>query len=109
MISSNKAIEMMRRRTHREKSLLVDMEAFADCTWEEALTQRDAADAVRNVISSLPDKERIIISLNLIEEKTHKDIARMMRLPVNTISTIISRAKEKIRIKLYIAHQKEKT
>ena len=42
------------------------------------------------------EHERIIISLNLLEDRTHQDISNMLNMPINTVSTVIARTKQKV-------------
>ena len=100
MVASNKTVDFMRQKAHREQNLVVDMPVFKDNTFEQDLLSQDVVFAIKELINTLSDKERIIISLNLLEEKTHKEIADILKMPVNTISTIIARTKEKLKEKL---------
>ena len=100
MVASNKAVDFMRQKAHREHNLIVDTPVFKDNTFEQDLLSQDVIFAIKELINTLSDKERIIISLNLLEEKPHKEIADILNIPVNTISTIIARTKEKLKEKL---------
>lgn len=51
-------------------------------------------------IEGLNSREKIILKLNIVYEKTHREISEFMNLPVNTVSTIIARNKEALREKL---------
>ncbi len=48
-------------------------------------------------IENFPPREKIILKLNIIHGKTHKEIADFMNMPINTVSTIIARRKETLR------------
>lgn len=100
MVASNKTVDFMRKKAPWKQNLVVDNEIFKDYSFEEDLFNQDILSVITEVINTLSDKERIVISLNLLEEKTHEEIAGILRIPVNTISTIIARTKGKLRERL---------
>lgn len=55
---------------------------------------------LEKVTESFSAKEKIIVKSNMIYGKTHKEIARFMNMPVNTVSTVIARKKKLIRERL---------
>jgi RNA polymerase sigma-70 factor (ECF subfamily) len=97
MISSNKTSDYMRKKFTNREDLTIDFTTFGDDSFKESLLNREDFALVNTTIENLSNKEKIIISLNILEEKTHQEIAEIMRLSINTISTIISRTKEKIK------------
>ncbi len=97
MTASNKTVDHMRLKLSNKQDLVVDMPEFPDDTFTQDLLKRDALNVIKEAINTLSDKERIVISLNLLENRSHKDISQIVKIPINTISTIIVRAKEKIR------------
>jgi len=99
MVASNKTVDFMRQKVHRQQNLVVDI-PVKDNTFEQNLLSQDVVFVIKELINTLSDKERIIISLNLLEEKTHKEIADILGMPANTISTVIWRSKEKLKEKL---------
>ncbi|MBN2120346.1 MAG: sigma-70 family RNA polymerase sigma factor [Candidatus Omnitrophica bacterium] len=100
MVASNKTVDYMRDKEYRKQNLIVDIPEFKDYSFEQELLTRDKITVIKNIIDTLPDKEKIIICLNILEEKTHKEIAQIMGMPINTVSTIVARTKEKIKKKL---------
>lgn len=100
MIASNKTVDFMRGKFHLEQDWVFDAMREKDNVFKDNLQRRDMFAVTKEVIGALPDKERIVISLNLLEERTHKEIAEITGMPVNTVSTIISRTKEKLRKEL---------
>lgn len=48
-------------------------------------------------VEKFPPREKIVLKLNIIHGKTHKEIADFMNMPINTVSTIISRRKKFLR------------
>lgn len=55
---------------------------------------------VDSAIDSLKPKEKAAVKLNLLHGMKHRDIAEALKLPVNTVSTTIARAKEDLKEKL---------
>ncbi|MBU1113049.1 MAG: sigma-70 family RNA polymerase sigma factor [Candidatus Omnitrophica bacterium] len=96
-VASSRSIDFIRQKINCREDLVLDKIVFRNDTLEPDFFIRDSADLVKEIIDSLPDKERKIISLNLLEGKTHKEIAADLAIPLNTVSTIISRTKEKVK------------
>lgn len=99
VISSNAAIDFMRRRKKDiiiRKGLLEQAEEGAPSV-EEHLRKSDVRDAVFAVLSGLTEKERMVLELIYQCGKTHKEAACTLNVPVNTVSTIVRRAKGRIR------------
>ena len=97
VIASNKTVDFMRRKIKEDNKLVIEMPVLKDDKFEEELYKRDLLNVLGNIIDTLPAKEKIVISLNLIESRTHKEIAKITAMPVNTVSTIIARTKEKVK------------
>ena len=55
------------------------------------LIQDDFSLAVEKLIESLEPRERLILRLNLQHNKTHREIAKFMKIPINTVSSILRR------------------
>ncbi|MCK4912487.1 MAG: sigma-70 family RNA polymerase sigma factor [Candidatus Omnitrophica bacterium] len=100
VIASNKTVDFMRRRIKEDKRLVIEMSVLKDDKSEQELYKRDLLNLLGNIIDTLPAKEKIVIFLNLIEGRTHKEIAEITVMPVNTVSTIIVRAKVKVKKEL---------
>ncbi len=100
MIASNKTIDYIRKKISLKEELVIDFPKIGNFQQEEEMLSRDYSALINEIIEQLPDKEKMVISLNLLENKSYKQIAKIMSLPINTVSTIIFRTKEKIRNKL---------
>ncbi|MFH1868022.1 MAG: sigma-70 family RNA polymerase sigma factor [Candidatus Omnitrophota bacterium] len=57
-------------------------------------------EVLEGLIADLPLKERRIMTLELFYDMKHREIANIMAIPINTVSTIIARIKEDLRAKL---------
>jgi len=100
VIASNKTVDFMRRKIKEDKRLVIEMPVLKDDKSEQELRKSDLLNVLGSIIDALPVKEKIVISFNLIEGRTHKEIAEITAMPVNTVSTIIVRTKEKVKKEL---------
>ena len=66
----------------------------------QAVLASEAREAIRRELEGLPYKESYILRLNVDEELTHQEIGRLLDIPQDTVSTVIRRAREKIRMSL---------
>jgi RNA polymerase sigma-70 factor (ECF subfamily) len=55
---------------------------------------------LEKLIEGFDDRERIILKLNMLHGKTHREIAGFMDIPINTVSTIIARKKKILKEKM---------
>ncbi len=91
MVASSRAFDFMRKKIRRREDFNLDSLGLET----EAIDEQPIL--VQEIIDNLPERERRIISLNLLEARTHAEIAEILNLPINTVSTIIARTKEKLR------------
>lgn len=99
ILASNKTVDYMRKKFRNRENLGAILPGF-NTDYKKELLNKELLTLTSEIIDSLPNREKLIISLNILEEKTHKEIAEITAMPINTISTIISRTKEKIRKEL---------
>ncbi|MFZ6015438.1 MAG: RNA polymerase sigma factor [Patescibacteria group bacterium] len=53
------------------------------------------ADAVKRIMNELPERDRTVLILAYMEEKTYDEISDILRAPPGTVATWIRRAKQK--------------
>jgi len=99
MVASNKTSDYLRQKLRREQKIVLDV-PLSDDTAEQTVLGNDIMAVIREVIAGLADRERIVLSLNLLEQKSHKQIAQMLGVPRNTVSTIIARTKQRLKKEL---------
>ncbi|MDD5504150.1 MAG: sigma-70 family RNA polymerase sigma factor [Candidatus Omnitrophica bacterium] len=58
------------------------------------------SETINEFIKGLTEKEQRVMSLELVHQLKHREIAFIMGIPVNTVSTIISRLKQALRQRL---------
>jgi len=56
-------------------------------------TARQRQEAVRAAIAGLPERQREAIGLYAFEQMTYREVAEVMQMPVNTVKTLIHRAR----------------
>ena len=100
VMASNKTVDFMRRKIKGNERFIPDMPIFSDDSSRQELGKRDLLGLLGDIINNLSSKEKIIITLNLIENRTHKEIAGIVGMPMNTVSTTIARTKEKLKKEL---------
>ena len=73
---------------------LVDPAALAEAP---AAPNRVRDEIIGSVLATLKPKERFCLALHYYEERPHREIAALMGLPLDTVSSTIRRAREKLK------------
>jgi RNA polymerase sigma-70 factor (ECF subfamily) len=60
---------------------------------ETAAQANESAERLRAAISALPDRQREAITLRAFEQMQYHEIAEVLAMPVNTVKTLIHRAR----------------
>jgi RNA polymerase sigma-70 factor (ECF subfamily) len=112
IVSGNAAIEHTRslRSSEPAKKFLfldeMDEEVLSKIALPSAARQRKEIDLkeigkrIEEAIKRLPEKERLILRLNILYGKKQNEISDMLKLPLGTVSSYIKRAKEKLKLEL---------
>lgn len=64
------------------------------------LDAKQTREAVIELINNLPDRYREVMILKFIEEKDYKEISDILKKPMGTIATLISRGKKQMQLEL---------
>lgn len=102
-IAHNVCVDYL-RKTSKKNTLSLD----AEDEYSQALVEKIAShenvsfrlseDAkkqwVREIIQMLPEKYKTVILLFFIEEKSYEEISDILQIPVNTVWTLLNRAKK---------------
>ncbi len=107
IVASNKAVEFMRRKIRENKRFVFESPEIKDDRFREALKNKESLEVFEQIIGNLSSKEKIILTLKFNGSKTHREIGNILNMPANTVSTVISRAKEKLRSILNSKKMKE--
>ena len=110
MVAGNAAIDYFRRKNkqaskrynyseQKELELNDDLILSNDNPLQVLYTQ-EIKEILESALESLTSRERIIITLSHLHGKKHREIAELLNMPLNTVSTIISRTKQRLKDKL---------
>jgi RNA polymerase sigma-70 factor (ECF subfamily) len=83
----------------KQKNRLISADQLADVVEETEATDEEEdydIDAVKSAIRELPDGYRIVLTLFLFEDYSHKDIAAMLSISEGTSKSQYMRAKQKL-------------
>lgn len=103
IVAQNAVINFARSKRRFLKSQAEELSEDTAHTSSNPRTEADSSQlhkTIEELISALPLKERRIISLELFYDLRHREIANIMSIPINTVSTIVARIKQDLRDKL---------
>lgn len=85
---------------HEKKTALIDSIDWAKPQTVHEPQRNEMAAIVEEVLGELEPKEKACIEFYYVSEYTHRQIAQMLGMPQDTVSTIIRRSRDKIKISL---------
>jgi RNA polymerase sigma-70 factor, ECF subfamily len=101
-IAHNKTISQWRKSSSRPKTVSGDNEEnglFNFISSEEDivkdLEKKCSAKEVKSIIFKLDEKYKDVLVLRFLEDKDYKEISDILKKPMGTVATLISRAKKK--------------
>jgi RNA polymerase sigma-70 factor (ECF subfamily) len=97
----NQALKHL-RHVKVEKSSIVDLQLSVDPvkTPENAWKEKELIASVQQAIKELPEKCRIIFSMNRFDQLTYAEIANILKLSIKTVETQMGRALQFLRKRL---------
>jgi RNA polymerase sigma-70 factor (ECF subfamily) len=99
-IGYRKALDFMAKKK-RQRNMLDKMEAQSQMAGNEREFEIKQADsAIGKIIDGLQHNHRTALHLFYKEEMTYKEIASVMKIPINTVKSHIHRGKESVQVKL---------
>ena len=100
MVARNLAIDRSQKSEAQNIELTTETQEMSDgSTPERQLERSEQMDLVRKLINELPEKQRTIIQLRDIEEKSYKEIADVMQLTEDQVKVTLFRARQRIKAK----------
>ncbi|MCS7047316.1 MAG: sigma-70 family RNA polymerase sigma factor [Gemmataceae bacterium] len=78
------------------EQLVVDRQRGPD----EQMQQQELAAVVRQALTTLNERQRLAVMLNKFEDMNYQDIAEVMGLTTKAVKSLLSRARENLRIAL---------
>lgn len=117
-ITVNRCIDELRRRKNRtisletefaeeEKLKLKDVLASKERDITEEWRKKELEAIIQKAINSLPERERIIITLKEIENLSYKEISRIMKISLAKVKIWLFRARQKLKAKLSFLYPEE--
>ena len=91
IVAQTRALNYMRQKKER---LLHEDESYKIDNIEASSLDESVMLELERAIKGFDKREKIILKLSIIHGKRHKEIARFMNIPINTVSTIIARRKK---------------
>lgn len=87
-----------RRRLKTRKEEIDPMDANLSDSGKGASepTARLMLDKVQEAMGELPDDQRVVLSMIAIEGQSYKDVAEALNIPVGTVMSRLSRARQKL-------------
>lgn len=102
-IAHNEAISLLRRKRTEpqvisgEEGLLI-LERMAEGAQAQAdLDSRRDEERLHAALAGLDRRYRDVMILRFLEEKSYEDISDILRMPMGTVATLISRGKQQLR------------
>jgi len=96
-ITRNASLSALRRRA---RSPAVDSDADVVAVGAISADTNDA-DAERallfRLLDTLPDRQRQVVTLFYMDERSHDEVSAMLAMPVGTVKTLLHRARERLR------------
>ena len=99
-VARNLAIDRSQKSEAQNIELTTETQEMSDgSTPERQLERSEQMDLVRKLINELPEKQRTIIQLRDIEEKSYKEIADVMQLTEDQVKVTLFRARQRVKAK----------
>ena len=97
--AANLALDKIKIRSRYERSSEEELASVMGDSGHEA-AEREASFLVQETVEELSAKERACMELHYLEGKSHREIGEILKLPQDTVSTVIRRTREKLKQRL---------
>jgi RNA polymerase sigma-70 factor (ECF subfamily) len=105
-IVTNLALDVVKHRSRfRHEELTSAEPAARRDSADLPAAAGEIAERIDRALESLPEMQRIVARLSLVEEFDHREIAKMMKLSEGTIRSHLSHARRKLREQLADIHE----
>jgi len=117
-ITVNACLDELRKRKYKtisyeaeidqeEKLKLKDVLAGKEEDITEDLRKKELQDIIQKAMNSLPEKDRIILTLKEIEGLSYNEISQIMKISLAKVKVWLFRARQKLRGKLSFLYPEE--
>jgi RNA polymerase sigma-70 factor (ECF subfamily) len=101
-ITRNAAISTLRQRrpqvSLQDEIVLAEAETALAARAPEVPEERGAAEAERlaTALADLPEKQRQVVTLFYLQERSYDEVAEMLAMPLGTVKTLLHRARGRL-------------
>jgi RNA polymerase sigma-70 factor (ECF subfamily) len=103
-IAHNEAVNYIKRKNIKRFISLEDfvsdkdrIETKSDAkTPMEVWMSKELRNEMKEALKKIPDKYREVLEMRYFQEKSYEEISKILKKPVNTVGTLINRAKKKL-------------
>src|SRR5574341_1143511 len=99
-IAVNAALDVVRRRPPQTSAIPEGVLVSAGTDPTDEVVGRDQQRRVQQAIAALPADHRAVVVLRDVQGLSYEEIARTLRLPIGTVRSRLSRARETLRVAL---------
>ena len=97
-IARNLAIDRSERMDARTVELTAEAEQAPDTSGpHERLVDKERMQLLHRLIATLPEKQRTVLQLRDVEEKSYKEIAEVMDITEDQVKVTLFRARQKVK------------
>ena len=97
--SANLTLDRLKALSRYEKAT-EPLEAFSPEDPGKGAAHEEAMSLVREVLEELTGRERVCVELHYLDGSNHRQIAEILNLPLDTVSSVIRRTREKLKERL---------
>lgn len=99
-ICRNLAIDQSQKKDSRNAVFDISRHEHSDIsTPHEHLAAREGLNILQGILQELPEKQRAIVELRDVENKTYKEIASALNITEEQVKSYLFRARQKIRLR----------
>lgn len=101
-ITRNAAISALRRRREQDSlqdgAVLAEAEATLAARAADTSHEHDPAESARlaAALAQLPDRQRQVVTLFYLQERSYDEVAEMLAMPLGTLKTLLHRARARL-------------
>jgi len=106
-IAVSQSLDVVRKRKRKKRSLFgknaveLDTQIYEVPSGEETPEENQLRvrreSILKNAMDSLPEKQRVALSLSTYEKLSNKEVATIMKTSVSSVESLVHRAKKKMR------------
>jgi RNA polymerase sigma-70 factor (ECF subfamily) len=119
-ITTNKCLEFIRKKNTKKRFAFLQSLTGNDIALDKTnyfteikhpgivLEQKETSETLFYAINQLPEAQRIVFTLNKIDDKSYKEISEITEKSISSIESLLFRAKKNLQISLEYFYKNEK-